>query len=256
MSKESHDQRRKKKLAEERRKARQNQSMAYMGERYKTDNLIPTWMHTEIGIYQTYIMSDRKLLDQTVVLALEKLIGMMRAGPLPPLPETAEIHYEVGREEDFVIESIRRSWATHFATEWKPGKDDLIGVIRTILGSIEKVRSPGPKSQAYMHHIAGFLTKKLGISVKAVSADRKLLPAPKDGQLVMLGRRWNENDDQDARSGFLDLADHMLKSGQASRVIDDCHLLVGEVSDPTSEMVAELVVLIQKAREKQVTGMG
>lgn len=66
MAKESHDQRRKKKLAEERRKARQNQSLAYLGERYKTDELIPTFMHTEVGIYQTFILLDRKLLDQTV----------------------------------------------------------------------------------------------------------------------------------------------------------------------------------------------
>ncbi len=256
MAKESHDQKRKKKLAEERKKARQNQSSAYMGERYKTDELVPTWMHTEIGIYETYIMSDRKLLDQTVVDALETLIGMMRLGPLPPLPATAEIHYEAEREDDLVIEMIRRSWAKHFATERQPPKDDLVGVLRTILGSIQKVKAPGPKSQAYMHHIAGFLTKKLGVSVKGFSADRKPLPEPKDGELVMLGRRWNENDDLDARSAFLDLADHMLKSGQASRVIDDCHLLVGEVSDPSSEMVPELVVLIQKARDSLVTGMG
>ena len=256
MAKESHDQKRKKKLAEERRKDRQNQSLAYLGERYKTDELIPTWMHTEIGIYQTYIISDRKILDQTVVDALEKLIDMMRRGPLPPLPETAEILYEVGREDDLVIENIRRSWASHFATKWQPGKDDLIGVLRTILGSIQKVRSPGPKSQAYMHHIAGFLTKQLGLSVKRCTADRKPLPEPKEGELVLLGRRWNVNGDLDARTDFLELANHLMKSGQASRVIDECHLLVGEVSDPASEMVTELVVLIQKARNKQVAGMG
>ena len=190
MAKESHDQRRKKKLADERRKARRNQSSAYLGEKYKTDELIPTWMHTEIGIYQTYVMSDRKLLDQTVVDALEKLIGVMRTGPLPPLLETAEIRYEVGREEDLVIENISRSWANHFATERRPPKDDLIGVLRTILGSIQKVKAPGPLSQSYMHHVAGFLTKKLGVSVRAVSADLKPLPEPKEGELVRLGHLW------------------------------------------------------------------
>ena len=87
MAKESRDQRRKKKLADERRKALRNQSSAYLGEKYKTDELIPTWMHTEIGIYQTYVMSGHTLLDQAVVDALERLIGMMRTGPLPPLPD-------------------------------------------------------------------------------------------------------------------------------------------------------------------------
>ncbi|HVA46366.1 MAG TPA: hypothetical protein VNH11_08335 [Pirellulales bacterium] len=73
------------------------------------------------------------------------------AGPLPPLPETNEVHYEVGRQEDLLIENIHRSWANHFATEW--------------------------------------------------------------------------------------------------------HLLTGEVSDPSSTMVAELIVLIQQARESLVVAM-
>ena len=256
MAKESHDQRRKKKLAEERRKARQNQSSAYLGEKYKTDELIPTWMHTEIGIYQTYVMSDRKLLDQTVVDALEKLIGMMRAGPLPPLPETAEIRYEVGREEDLVIENIRRSWANHFATERRPPKDDLIGVLRTILDSVQKVKAPGPRSQSYMHHIAGFLTKKLGVSVRAVSADLKPLPEPSEGELVRLGRLWVASGTPEARTGFLERVTHLLKTGQATRVIDDCHRLLGEVSDPSSPVVPELMLLIQKARDALLTEMG
>ncbi len=256
MAKESHDQRRKKKLAEERRKARQNQSSAYMGEKYKTDELIPTWMHTEIGIYQTYVMSDRKLLDQTVVDALEKLIGLMRTGPLPSLLEMAEIRYEVGREEDLVIENIRRSWANHFATERRPPRDDLIGVLRTILGSIQKVKAPGPLSQSYMHHIAGFLTKKLGVSVRAVSADLKPLPEPKEGELVRLGRLWCADGDPEARTAFLELVAHLLKTGRAGRVIDDSHLLLGEVSDPSSPVVPELTALIQKARESLLTAMG
>lgn len=256
MAKESHDQRRKKKLADERRKARRNQSSAYTGERYKTDELIPTWMHTEIGIYQTYVMSDRKLLDQTVVDALEKLIGMMRTGPLPPLPETTEIRYEVGREEDLVIDNVRRSWANHFATEWRPPRDDLIGVLRTILGSIQKVKAPGPRSQSYMYHIAGFLTKQLGVSVQAFSADHKPLPEPKAGELVRLGRQWCDDGSAEARTGFLELVTHLLKTRQARRVIDDCHLVLGEMTDPSSPIVPELTVLIQKARESLLTEMG
>ncbi|OWK45145.1 hypothetical protein [Fimbriiglobus ruber] len=256
MAKESRDQRRKKKLAEEKRKERQNQSLAYMGEKFKTDKLIPTWMHAEIGIYETYVISDRKLLDQTVVDALEKLIRMMKAGPLPPLPEADAIHYETDGEEDLVIENVRRSWARHFATEWKPPRDDLIGVLRTILGSIQKVKAPSPLSQSYMHHIAGFLTKKLGVTVKMVTSDREPLPEPKEGDLVRLGRRWSVAGNADARTDFLELAAHLMKTGQANRVIDDGHLLMGELSDPSSPVVHELMALIHKARESLLTTMG
>jgi hypothetical protein len=255
MPKDPHDRKRKKKLAEKKRKARQAESLAYMGEKYKKNKLIPTWMHTEIGIYETYVMTDRKIFDQTVVSALETLIRKMRTGTLPPLPETAEIHYEVGREEDLLIENIRRSWADHYATEWRPPKDDLIGVLRTILGSIEKVKAPGPRSQSYLRHIAGFLTKQIGVSVKAFSADRKPLPEPEEDELVRLGRQWNTDGNQEARAEFFERATHLMRNGQPSRVIDACHLLTGEVSDPVSEVVAELVVLIQQARESLIKAM-
>lgn len=255
MPKDPHEKRRKKKLAEKKRKARQAESLAYMGEKFKKDKLIPAWMHTEIGIYQTYVMTDRRIFDQTVVSALERLIRQMRAGPLPPLPETNEVHYEVGREEDLLIENIRRSWADHFAIEWRPPRDDLIGVLRTILGSIEKVRAPGPRSQSYLRHIAGFLTKKIGISVKMLSADRKPLPEPEEDELVRLGRQWNEHGNQGARDALFERAAYLIKTGQASRVIDACHLLTGEVSDPSSTMVAELMVLIQHACESLVVAM-
>ncbi len=255
MPKDPHERKRKKKLAEKKRKARQVESLAYMGGKYKKDKLIPSWMHAEIGIYETYIMTDRKIFDQTVISALETLIRKMRRGELSPLPETAEILYEVGREADLLIENVRRHWAQHFATEWRPPKDDLIGVLRTILGSIEKVRAPGPRSQSYLRHIAGFLTKKIGVSVKACSADWKPLPEPEEDELVRLGRQWKLDGNQEARSEFFELATHLMRNGQASRVIDACHLLTGELSDPSSGMVAELIVLIQQARKSLITAM-
>lgn len=198
MSKESHDQKRKRKLEERKRKARQVESLAYLGEKYKTEDLIPSLMHAEIGIYQTYVLTDRKIFDQTAKSALERLIKQMRSGTLPPLPEMTEIRYDDGGEEDLLIENIRRSWSDHFATEWKPPKDDLIGVLRTILGSIERVKDPGPQSQAYLRHIAGFLTSKLGVSVKKVAVDSTSLPEPQVDEPVLLEGQSNADGQQEA----------------------------------------------------------
>jgi hypothetical protein len=250
------DRKRKKKQEEKKRQARQAGSLAYLGNKYKSDELIPTFMHTEIGIYETYIMTDRKLVDQTVASSLETLIRMMRTGTLPPLTDTDAIHYEVGQEENLLIENIRRSWANHFATEWQPPKDKLIGVLRSILGSIQKVKSPGPQSQSYMKHIAGFLTKKLGVSVKAFTADRKPIPEPEEDELVRLGRQWESDGDLEARAELFELATELMRSGQTRRVIDACHLLIGEISDLSSEVVAELMDLSRKANESLLTAMG
>ena len=252
----SRDQKRKAKLAKRNRKARQSVSLAYLGEKYKTDELVPIWMQTETGIYETFVMTDRKLLDQTVVTSLEKLIMRLRAGTLPPFTDDNEIQYEVGQEEDLVIENIRRRWELYFEDEWRPPKDKLIGVLRTILGSIEKVRSPGPRSQSYMRHIAGFLTKKLGVSVKRVSADMQPLPEPEEDDLVLLGRKWILDENQEAKADFHEFASDRMSNGQAERVIDACHQLLGEEPDSSSEVVAELTVLSNQARQSLIAAMG
>jgi len=107
--KRTRDQKRKAKLAKERQQAGKSNSLAYMGDKYKTQKLMHTLMNTEIGIYESYVMTDRKLLDQTVRAALEALIKKMQAGTLPPLSDIAEVDYEVGQEEDLVIANIRRT---------------------------------------------------------------------------------------------------------------------------------------------------
>jgi len=178
--KRTRDQKRKAKLAKERQQASRSHSLAYMGSRYKTEELIPMLMNVEIGIYESYVITDRKLLDQTIKDALEALIRKMQAGTLSPLSDTAEFRYAVGQEEDLVITNIRRNLALHFATAWRPPKDQRIGVLRTVLGSVETMRSHGPRSQSYMHHIAGFLTKKLGVKVETFSHDMTALPEPEE----------------------------------------------------------------------------
>jgi hypothetical protein len=140
---------------------------------------------------------------------------------------------------------------------WEPTvKDKLIGVLRSILGSIRKVKSPGSGSQSYLHHIAGFLTKRLGVSVKAFSADRKPLPEPEEDELVRLGRQWEADGDPHARAEFLELAADLLRGGQTSRVLDACHLLTGEICDPNSEVATELCDLITTARRSVIAAMG
>lgn len=251
----SRDQKRRDKLARKRRQSRQNESLAYMGDRYKTKELIHTLMNAEVGIYESFVMTERQLLDQTVASAVEKLIKQMRAGTLPPLPDTGEIHIEAGNEENLVIENIRRNWARHFATKWRPPRDQRIGVLRTILGSIERVRSPSPRSQSYMHHIAGFLTGKLGVKVEAFSPDMEPLPEPEEDELLPLGRRWTCDGDESARGEFIGIVSDLMKNGQAERVLDCCHELLAEDPDTSSDVVTELTDLIHQARRSLMATM-
>lgn len=136
----SKDQKRKAKLAKKAQKARKRESSAYMGEKYKTDELIPLWMEAEIGIYEAYVITDRKLLDKDVATALETLIEQMRTGTLPSLSDDGELHYQAENEADLVMTNIRHHWATYFEANGRPSQDQRIGVLRRVrqeLGDLE-----------------------------------------------------------------------------------------------------------------------
>ena len=87
--KRSRDQKRKAKLTERARKGppAAQSSLAYSGNKYKTNDLIPVIMRTETAVYEAYVLTDREITDHIVRAALEKLVLQMRAGPLPPLVE-------------------------------------------------------------------------------------------------------------------------------------------------------------------------
>ena len=64
------------------------------------------------------------------------------------------------------------------------------------------------------------------------------------------------DENQDAKTEFHELANDLMRSGYAERVIDACHHLLGEESDPSSEVVAELAELSNQARRSLITAMG
>src|SRR5205823_8540539 len=84
----SKDQKRKAKLAKRASRAPQPLALAYTGNKYKTDELVPVFHSTEVGIYETFVMTNRQLTDRTVASALQKLVEQMRQGSLPPFEET------------------------------------------------------------------------------------------------------------------------------------------------------------------------
>jgi len=107
-----------------------------------------------------------------------------------------------------------------------------------------------------MHHIAGFLTKQLGVKVESFSKDMTPLPEPEDDELLKLGHQWTSDGDETAKDEFHEVVNDMIQSGQAQTVLDSCHRLLGEESDPASEVVIELTELIHQARQSLVTAMG
>ena len=226
----SRDQKRKAKLKKRAERSRKREPLAYTGKKYKTEEFVPTFYRTEIGIYESYVLCDRELTDDEVEAAIERLVIQMREGPLPPLPETDVITITEDGEEDLVITNIRRNWQILEDKGSLPGQDDLIGILRTTLNSISIWRSQSLNSQGYLRYIEGFL-KKSGVSVQQATQDFQPLPEPDEDPLLVIGRAWITKGDNAARDEFADQIESLLRSGGNERVIDVCQQLIGETKD-------------------------
>ena len=174
----SRDQKRKAKLKKRAAKSRKHESLAYTGSKYKTGAYANVCFRTEIGIYESFVMLDRELTDDDVEAAIETLVLRMREGPLPPLGESHELTMSEDGEEELISENIRRNWRILAEEGSLPSRDDLIGVLRSILHSISIWRSKSLHSRSYLTYIEGFL-KKLGVSVEQADENFNPLPAPK-----------------------------------------------------------------------------
>src|SRR5438128_533750 len=108
----SRDQKRKAKLAKRAQKEPKASALAYTGDKYKTDALSDVYLATETALYESFVMTNRELTDDLVEAALERLVLQMREGDLPPFDAGKTIEVTPGREEDLVIDNIRRNWHT------------------------------------------------------------------------------------------------------------------------------------------------
>jgi hypothetical protein len=226
----SRDQKRKAKLKKRTERARKHESLAYAGKKYKTDEYAPIFYRTEVGIYESYVMCDRELTDDEVEAAIERLVTLMRQGSPPPLSETGSVTLTEGGKEELVIANIRRNWQIMAEQSSLPRRDDLIGVLRTILHSIEVWRSQSLHSQGYLRYVEGFM-KKLGVSVRQVTPELVPIPEPEEDPLLALGRAWVAEGNKAAEAEFADQVDSLLRAGNADRVIDVCQQLLGETRD-------------------------
>lgn len=146
-------------------------SLAYHGNKYKRDDLVPVHFTAERGIHDADVITDRKLTDRQVTTALEALISRLRSGIVPGLDPDQPIPYSEGEPTELLIANITRNIQELFGTGLGPGRDTLIGVLRTILGSIEYwTIAVDPASRGYLHYLHGFLAKA-GVTTRKVSAD-------------------------------------------------------------------------------------
>lgn len=167
MSKLTAKQKRKEKLRQRQRQLRSPTLLAYHGNKYRTETLTMPLMQTEMGILQADALSGRQLTDRDVQQRLVALIEMLRHGPLAPVDAEGPLHIDQGQEAELVIQLIRANWQRYFVDHSHPGHENLIGILRTILGSIETHRSSS--GRGYLDYLIRFM-RGLGVQVRVESS--------------------------------------------------------------------------------------
>ncbi|HYT90965.1 MAG TPA: hypothetical protein VEL76_19800 [Gemmataceae bacterium] len=256
----SHDQKRKQKLARRASRQREEQSsLAYTGNKFKTDALTPVFFTTESAIYEVSEMTEGQLTDRHVRAALEKLVLEMREGPLPPFENRDKPALDESQYADVVVWNIRRRWEEAFGAESHPGRENLIGVLRTLLNSINTWGTPSPHSRGYLKFLQGFL-QRAGGAAGVPSTDEHGVESrggSLEEELLEVGRDWCAGDEE-AGEEFRELAEELIDAGRAEKVAEIAQQLIGESVEgggPIKDL-SLIAISAQKKMPPQLGGPG
>ena len=246
----SHDQKRKQKLAKRQRRQPQSESLAYTGSRYKSEELVEPLFYAEKGIYEFYVISDREITDDDVEEGLEELIAGLRARPVSELIAACQPD-EDGALEASIPTLVLNQWKSLRDVRGLPARDDLLGILRTILGSLETWRSHSVSSRGYLNYLEGFMNK-MGVRFQKVTDQGQPIHEDSLSELYEVGEMWLAGS-VDARHQFAARARQLLEQGQSQHVVDACQRLlgsIGSIARPEFAILTELSIRAQKTQQK------
>jgi hypothetical protein len=170
-----------KRARQKKRKARElarttNEPLAYHGRKFRTEELVQFHCEAEKAIQEAFVVSDRQLTDHVAAGAVKRLIEAIRHDGLPTAEDAEARQSDI---EDFIVWRIRQNWGELFQTQSHPGRDKLVGVLRSILGSIEIWGSQNRGSRGYLEYIEDFLGD-LGFSVERLDPEREEIESPEE----------------------------------------------------------------------------
>jgi hypothetical protein len=249
----SRDQKRKQKLAKRNRRVPDLPALPYTGNRYKSPEFVEPLFQTEQGIYDIFMISGREITDDDVEEGLLELIDDLRARP------AAELIFEAVPAEG---ESLDASVAALILNHWHrlldagrlPPRDDLIGILRTILGSVDVWRSKSMSSRGYLNYLEGFM-QKAGYRIIVRDAEDGAPRQQPPDELYEIGQMWLAGSPE-ARQQFTAFANELLERGESQKVVDVSQRLLAELGSPTRPefpILSELSIRAQK-EQRHIAG--
>jgi hypothetical protein len=163
MSTKSRDQRRKEKLAERSKRARErpeDASQPYAGTKYQAERWVPYVLETEQAVYEAILVSGRRLSNDQVQAAFTSLIQHLRDGQPPLLgDDPIDVPFAAGAEVEFLVYNIRRHWAVVFERAGFVNTEDLIGILRTLLHSMKAHAWNTGRDRGYVAFLYKFMSE-------------------------------------------------------------------------------------------------
>ena len=224
--------------------------LPYHGWTYKTDEFTPLYHATESGIRDADLASQRTLVDWNVRRALEKMVLRIRQCTLLPNSEQRPVDVAEAEPDERVIEQVRRRWYVYFLGGGPyPGRDAMVGVLRTLLGSMETWTTHGSQSRGYLEFVEDFIeragVRPLAHEILDAAEDDEwdedgpdeeepypLKVATPDEIVLVAGRAWIREGHQGAREFFEELVSRLLAEGFRQEVAEACDELMQETTDP------------------------
>lgn len=156
----SRDQKRKAKLAKRAEKRPANEVLPYEGRMYQSDEWVPHVYQTELAIYETILLSQRRLTNSQVKSALVQLVHHLRAGsPALLRDDEPDVPFAAGNEVAHVAWNIRRHWGILVDEVGPVRSDDLTGILRTLLNSIVAHAWRSGPDRGYVDFLVGFMKR-------------------------------------------------------------------------------------------------
>ena len=200
---------------------------ARSGQDYRSEKYIRALNAAETGIYESFIISERELTDAEVRRDLESLAQDIRENGYQPAGNSDE-----GRTEEepksLVVESIRRRWEDLFERQSRHSDEELAGLLRVPLDSLEIWATPEPNSRGYLFYLEGFLTH-MGIKIQTITPEGDPEPEEEteETRLMGLGRNWILQSNEAAGRAFRQRIQELLAAKQPGPVIHACQYLIG-----------------------------
>lgn len=147
------------KKVRERSSTRQRVPLEYTGARYQSPRYTLPLMMVELGIRNADRASGGKLLDSGVRCTLAFMVKQLHNGPqdvVEGLVALRELPFD-DADQRRILASIVDEWLAYFEHSPRLSRADAVGILRTLVHSLDVRTEMRPNGRGYLHFLEEFL---------------------------------------------------------------------------------------------------